>query len=784
MTIINKENFHEIMAGRDEQKKIARVRKKDIEERSVPIGSDELQQISMNPESRWVILDHRKTVTKLGKEKSPQEQFEDEVWDVFYSIGFEYISKDRHCEVLWGKEKSASHQIDVLVIDDEIAIFIECKRSDVEERNQLKSNKNFKQEIEHFYGMKKDFDKAIKKVRENRNIKIVQVFATKGYQLKANDLKRLEETNIYHLDEQGLEYWRNLINRLGGAARYQLLGDLLEGVSIPNMMNKVYAVRGKMGGKTYYSFSIEPERLLKIAYVLHKQKGQDNSPAYQRIIQKPRLRSIQKYVDEEDGYFPNSIILSYEDSNRSLNFDIQKHQIEDTKTMPGVLTLPNKYKSVFLVDGQHRLYAYADSKYAKKNSLPVVLFEGLDRDEQIQMFMKINQNQKAVSKNLRNTLESELLWGDKNFNNRNKAIVSRLALAAGEDKSSPLHGRVLTGEDQITEYKYITLDAIIRGVNQTKFLGNYKNNKLIDHGYFHHENDPKETLSHIREIIFGYFDKLKDSLESEWENKKDSSFILYNPSVTALIIVLGDIVKHLLDKEEINSLDTENTNAIIEKISSNYLPGIIGYIQNLPIDEKTDLRKKFGSGGIRQFRAAYQRAIKEYNQDFNPQSLVEYEENERRQFDQKIYDLTRTIEKHLRQLIEKECKHLYGKDWFERAAPLPVKKDSVDLAVVKNHGQAISERVEPWDCVTLTHLKEIFTDSSNWTKGPNFQTQLMIKGHDQKGSWLDNLIKIRNKNSHDNKQIVTDDDEKFMEALNGWLIRGEDQAIKEYYSTE
>ncbi|PPR12408.1 MAG: hypothetical protein CFH42_02267 [Alphaproteobacteria bacterium MarineAlpha12_Bin1] len=99
----------------------------------------------------------------------------------------------------------------------------------------------------------------------------------------------------------------------------------------------------------------------------------------------------------------------------------------------------------------------------------------------------------------------------------------------------------------------------------------------------------------------------------------------------------------------------------------------------------------------------------------------------------------------------------------------------------------ISERVEPWDCVTLTNLKEIIWE--NWSKEPAFQNHIPIKGEEQLTKkkacrWLDNLIKIRNKNSHENRQIVTDDDVKFMEALNGWLIGGEDQAIKEYYSTE
>lgn len=66
-----------------------------------------------------------------------------------------------------------------------------------------------------------------------------------------------------------------------------------------------------MGGFKYYSFSIEPERLLKIGYVLHRNEANKNMmPTYQRLIKKNRLKSVQQFVNN-GGYFPELYYNKY-----------------------------------------------------------------------------------------------------------------------------------------------------------------------------------------------------------------------------------------------------------------------------------------------------------------------------------------------------------------------------------------------------------------------------------------------------------------------------------------
>ena len=56
------------------------------------------------------------------------------------------------------------------------------------------------------------------------------------------------------------------------------------------------------------------------------------------------------------------------------------------------------------------------------NTIPVVAFVNMAKDKQVELFMEINENQKAVSKNLQNTLNADLLWSSEDKNKQRKAL--------------------------------------------------------------------------------------------------------------------------------------------------------------------------------------------------------------------------------------------------------------------------------------------------------------------------------------------------------------------------
>lgn len=256
-----------------------------------------------------------------------------------------------------------------------------------------------------------------------------------------SDKDLMDECGIAHFDEKTIKYYEELVKHLGSSSRYQLLGSLFANKTIRGMDNRIPAIQGKMGGYTYYAFSIQPEILLKIGYVLHRSEANEGMmPTYQRIIKKARLKSVHEFI-ENKGFFPNSLLISVDTKKkRPMQFDLSDKQGSDGVTKLGILHLPNEYRSAYIIDGQHRLYGYSDSKYAKTNSIPVVAFENMDQKEQVKLFMEINENQKAVSKNLRNTLNADLLWVSDNPIERREALRSRIAQDLGDKELRASYG--------------------------------------------------------------------------------------------------------------------------------------------------------------------------------------------------------------------------------------------------------------------------------------------------------------------------------------------------------
>ena len=106
---------------------------------------------------------------------------------------------------------------------------------------------------------------------------------------------------------------------------------------------------------------------------------------------------------------------------------------EDSNAQLGILSIPNAYGIAYIIDGQHRLYGYAGSDYKRTNTIPVVAFENMESREQLQIFMDINENQKAVSKNLRLDLEEDINWESLQVDSRLKALRSSIIKALAAD---------------------------------------------------------------------------------------------------------------------------------------------------------------------------------------------------------------------------------------------------------------------------------------------------------------------------------------------------------------
>ncbi len=725
-------------------------------------------------EEGWVEHKSYKNQKFVGvkKDKKFDELFEDKVWVLFAKLGFTHMNRDRYFEMSYDyKNPAITQQIDVFAADEETVIIVECKAAET-----LRDGV-FKQKIEAFHGQMDGLRKEAQKQFPGAKVKFI--WATHNYILSPADQNKLKEWGIIHFGDAAVNYYTELVKHLGSCAKYQLLGNLFANTEIRNMDDKIPAIRGEMGGYTYYSFSIEPERLLKIGYVLHRNEANKNMmPTYQRIIKKKRLSDVQKFINS-GGYFPNSLIISIDTNGKGLQFDISPTKVEGALSRLGVLHLPKKYRSAYIIDGQHRLYGYSDSEYAKKNSIPVVAFVDLDRQEQIKIFMDINENQKSVPKGLRVTLNADMLWDSDDYNERRQALRSKIAQMLGEEETSPLLGRIVTGEDEKTSEKCITVEAVQAALKKCDFFSQFgRNNAIIRDGTFDAGSN-QETCDLLYPFLEECFRYIKKHTEEEW-NRGDSNdgMLTMNRGIQAVIRVINDIVNLLIWKKEINP-KMQKTEALAEKVAF-YLDPLIDYLNTLTQQDRKDLRGYFGGGADQRFWRAFQRAVAEYRSDFSPEGLNEYWEKEAKLYNADSVNYLRDIEFKVKSIIKDRLLELYGENWIIKGLPKNIytrAKGEADERNYDNISNGDTENtVTEWDCVTLRECKVVVTSGSHWTEiFENLLTrpeeEKLSGGKDAKTNWLNQIEIMSNKlNMPTSSYSVSADEFSWLRSIYNWLF--------------
>lgn len=725
-------------------------------------------------EEGWTEFKSYKNAKFVGvrKDKRFDEVFEDRVWCLFAKMGFTHLNKDRYFEMSYDYQNpNITQQIDVFAADDETVIIVECKAAET-----IKDGV-FKKPLEAFHGQMDGLRREAQKRFPKAKVKFI--WATHNFIISPADQAKMREWDIIHFSDAVINYYYELSKHLGTCARYQLLGNLFANQEIRNMEDKIPAIQGDMGGHKYYSFSIEPERLLKIGYVLHRNEANKNMmPTYQRLIKKKRLSDVQKFIND-GGYFPNSLIISIDSGGKGLQFDVSGTKVDGAHSRLGVLHLPKKYRSAYIIDGQHRLYGYSDSEYAFTNSIPVVAFVDLERQEQIKLFMDINENQKAVPKTLRVTLNADMLWDSSDYNERRQALRSKIAQMLGEEETSPLMGRVVIGEDEKSPIRCITVEAIQNALKRCTFLTQFgKKNSITKDGTF-----DVGTNQGTCDILYPFLEEclryVKNGAPEEWERgDSNDGMLTMNRGIHAIIRVINDIVNHLADKKEI-SPKTQKTEELVKQISF-YLDPLIDYLNNLTPQERKALRGYFGGGADTRFWRAFQREIAKVRTDFNPEGLVAYWEDEAKTYNADSLTYLREIEVWLKNTIKDALVKKYGSSWEIKALPKPIYKRAKGVADESNYESIASgdgtNTISVWDCVTLKECKEIVTAGSHWTELfeailTRPEEEKISGGKTAKTKWMEQVESIQNKLNMPSYSVSTSEFE-FIKAVRSWIKLG------------
>ena len=438
---------------------------KAVDEKTITAATKEALTLKVAAEEAdgWRVLKRNKRSLRVAKDKPIDRQLEDDVWVLLYRMGFKDLNVDRNFTIQTSGN-APGRQLDVFAKDDETVFIVECTHSrDI-------GPKSVKGLIDKLAGIREEVVKAVHTHygRETK-LKIKCAIAIRNIELRAADKARAESSGIPIITDDDISYFLRLTEILKGAARYQFLGRYLQNEKVEGLRTKVPATRGRAGKTTFYNFLISPHDLLRLSYISHMAKtSNDDLQTYQRMVKPSRLKAIGQYIDN-GGTFPTNIVVNFKRDD--LHFD-PGESFGDTAT--GILTLPGKYGSAWVIDGQHRLYGYAYSSRQEErdNSVVSVLaYENLPIREEIGLFVDINTQQVKVTRNLVNEIVSNLNVDDPDLKKRLEAMCARVAMKLDSFSTSPIKNRILTVSEERTHSRCLTLTSLADGIDENKLLG-------------------------------------------------------------------------------------------------------------------------------------------------------------------------------------------------------------------------------------------------------------------------------------------------------------------------
>jgi DNA sulfur modification protein DndB len=719
-----------------------------------------LEKVAIEEKEGWSKSKRNSKSYKLSKPKPEDEKLEDELWCIVAKMGFKELSSGRNFTIETKKDPNP-RQIDVFAKDDEVALIIECTQC------ATPTKKNMSKLIDKIASFKGGISKSITSYYgREKKIKPKFIIATRNVEWGKADIEKCKNEQISILTDTELDYYKSLTQFLKSAARYQFNAHLFAGADVPALNKRIPATRGTMGGVKFYNFLISPDDLLKISYVGHKaSRSEDDIETYQRMLQPKRMKAIANYIDD-GGKFPTNIVINMKTSrNRSLQFETNSPKDEISY---GTLTLPNKFGTAWVIDGQHRLYGYAYRNMERaprndKSVLSVLAFENLPAKDEMDMFIDINSKQVKVQKGLLIELYSDLHWNSSNPEERLVALHSRIVSKLNTLKTSPIYDRVVVTGKKKSHDRCLTQATISDGLRAVRILGSVKKEIYLPGPIAHHKTETLElSLQKSIDIIAGTLLMFKGAVPTHWAlGDRPGGYLCTNNAIRAIFHVMMDICNYVKLDRGGPDLSTWSSEDILDEIKV-YIEPVIVFFRNASNEEFKDFRNNGSSlASVKKQSMGMNYYINEKFPDYSPVGLEEYLSSRDQEGNETATVLVSRIQKILFNHVIGTLKEEFPSDneawWWE--VPDNVRADCTD-SWNKEKGSKPRESY-----LYLINYQDIA--AAHW----GIFKDTMALGHkdiDNKKSclkWIKELNDIRKMTAHPEKGMLTPEEIKFIEDL-------------------
>lgn len=251
------------------------------------------------------------------------------------------------------------------------------------------------------------------------------------------------------------------------------------------MVTKDKRVASGVGLSDVFTFEISPYEVLPIAQVFRRDLLPTLTSAiameYQRPLLPHKLEAIRNnLLVDEDFIFPSSILVVLSNDCRYSATD-------------KVLRIPLKYGSISVIDGQHRLFSYANdevmTRLGNRNRIMVtaIKFHATNIDtvfrHSARTFVEINTNQTPVPRTHLDAIAYDILG-----ETTPRAIAAKVILEANERKGSKLYGLFDTNRTGLGIIQVTTVLMSLKAIMNKEFIDRLQSTRsdrleIIRRGY-------------------------------------------------------------------------------------------------------------------------------------------------------------------------------------------------------------------------------------------------------------------------------------------------------------
>ena len=301
--------------------------------------------------------------------------------------------------------------------------------------------------------------------------------------------------------------------------------------------------------------------------------AKEKNKYYQRRIDTRRISKIKDFIrnsilDEVNGrravaVFPTAMILSYADENT--NYQVG-----------GFVPLKFPYE-VYIVDGQHRLYAmqelYKDAcsftlfntdkdkenrivkEYIENYKFNCTILLNFDLWEQSQIFVEVNFNQRKVSKSLYYDIYG-MYYNDSYVNDpRNYIYVAHMLVKhMNGSEDSPLKGKIkMLGSGIGLVSQSCFAESLIRNMSSRMSIWRIDSD----------ENTGKSSYKYMAMELKAFYQEVENVFSDIWPvENKHLSIICKTTGISAMVRILGYIHQNVLSADICQGLKEANADIV------------------------------------------------------------------------------------------------------------------------------------------------------------------------------------------------------------------------------